>query len=71
MAYQANRENMTPEEQKARNDANNAKNIRNAADVAIASKNPYAMAAGAAVKGADKLTGGKGFTSATGAPISW
>ena len=50
---------MTPEEQKARNDANNAKNIRNAADVAIASKNPYAMAAGAAVKGADKLTGGK------------
>lgn len=59
MAYQANRENMTPEEQKARNDANNAKNIRNAADVAIASKNPYAMAAGAAVKGADKLTGGK------------
>ena len=45
--------------QDERNIKNNAKNIRNAADVAMASKNPYAMAAGAAVKGADKLTGGK------------
>ena len=37
----------------ARSTQNNANNIRNAADVAIASKNPYAMAAGAAVKAAD------------------
>ena len=34
-------------------------NVKNAADIAIASKNPYAMAAGKAVKTADKLTGGK------------
>lgn len=59
MAYQANRESSSPDEEKARNDANNAKNVRNAADVAIASKNPYAAAAGHAIKGADKLTGGK------------
>lgn len=42
-----------------RNIQNNANNLRNAADIAIATKNPYAMAAGAAVKAADKLTGGK------------
>ena len=42
-----------------RSTQNNANNIRNAADVAIASKNPYAAAAGAAVKAADKITGGK------------
>lgn len=38
---------------------NNANNIRNAADVAIATKNPYAAAAGAAVKVADKFSGGR------------
>lgn len=38
---------------------NNANTLRNAADVAIASKNPYAVAIGAGVKAADKLTGGK------------
>lgn len=43
----------------ARNTANNTKNLRNAADVAIASKEPHAAAVGAAIKGADKLTGGK------------
>ena len=43
----------------ARSTANNAKNIRNAADVAIATKHPYAVAAGGIVKGADALTGGK------------
>ena len=47
------------EQATARANANNANNIRNAADVAIASKNPYAMAAGGAVKVADKVTGGK------------
>ena len=46
-------------EEKERADKNNANNIRNAADVAMASKNPYAMAAGGAVKAADKITGGK------------
>lgn len=45
--------------QDERNTKNNTKNIRNAADVAIASKNPYAMAIGGAVKAADKITGGK------------
>ena len=45
--------------QDERNIKNNANNIRNAADVAMASKNPYGMAAGAVVKGADKLTKGK------------
>lgn len=58
MAYQANR-SYDREEEDARSTANNANNIRNAADVAIATKNPYAMAAGAAVKVADKVTGGK------------
>lgn len=38
---------------------NNANNIRNASDVAIASKHPLAMAAGGAVKVADRLTHGK------------
>ena len=47
------------DQETARADANNTKNVRNAADVAIASKNPYAVAAGAAVKAADKVTGGK------------
>lgn len=41
------------------NAENNANNIKNAVEVAIASKNPYAMAAGYAVKGLDKMTGGK------------
>lgn len=68
MAYSANRgdnydASQSYSDQKKAEDArstqNNAKNIRNAADVAIASKNPYAMAAGAAVKAADKITGGK------------
>lgn len=60
MAYQANRgtDNQVKSE-KQRNDENNAKNIKNAADVAIASKNPYAVAAGSAVKAADKITGGR------------
>ncbi len=63
MAYRANRgsydDSSDQEQQDARSNANNARNIRNAADVAIASKNPYAMAAGGAVKAADKITGGK------------
>ena len=57
MAYEANRDDRDYET--ARADANNANTIRNAADVAIASKNPYAMAAGAAVKVGDKITDGK------------
>ena len=59
MAYEANRSG-DPELEKERNDANNANNIRNAADVAIASGNPYAAGAGLAVKGVDAVTGGKG-----------
>lgn len=45
--------------QNQRNAQNNANTIKNAADVAIASKNPYAMAAGGAVKLADKVSGGR------------
>ena len=48
-----------------RDAANNANTINNAADVAIASKNPIAMAAGGAVKAADKLTGGRALQSAS------
>ena len=62
MAYEANREGDQRENQMSqdeRNVQNNANNIRNAAEVAMASGNPYAMAAGAAVKAADKITGGK------------
>ena len=48
MAYQAKR-NDEPTS-KERNRENNAQNIRNAADVAIATKNPYAAAAGGALR---------------------
>ena len=56
-SYRANRKGSTSET--ARADKNNAQNVKNAADIAIASKHPYAVAAGTAVKAADKLTGGK------------
>ena len=62
MAYEANRGMGIEDDKDAqleRDTQNNAKNIRNAADVAIASKNPYAMAAGAGVKIADKISNGK------------
>ena len=52
-------EEEVPKTQDEINAENNANNIKNAADVAIASKNPYAMAAGYAIKGLDKMTGGK------------
>ena len=45
--------------QDQRNAMNNKKNLDNAADVAIATKNPYAVAAGYAYKGLNKLTGDK------------
>lgn len=70
-SYRANR-NGNYSSEKDRANKNNAQNVKNAADIAIASKNPYAMAAGKAVKTADKLTGGKssealgkGLTKAT------
>lgn len=64
-SYQANRQGSNENQSEdQRNAQNNAKNLRNAADVAIASKNPYAMAAGGAVKAADKLTGGKATEAA-------
>ena len=59
MAYQASRNNNAKNKQQERNIENNANNIRNAADVAIASKNPYGVAAGTTIKAADKLTGGR------------
>ncbi len=58
MAYEAKRGN-DQMSQKERNNVNNTNTVKNAADVAMASKNPYAMAAGAAVKAADKVTKGK------------
>lgn len=64
MAYQSDDDYTTSniaEEKKAekrRSDANNAKNISNAADVAIASGEGHAVAIGTAVKGLDKATGG-------------
>lgn len=45
--------------QDERNIKNNANTINNIADVAIASKHPYAVAGGMAVKGLDKITNGK------------
>ncbi len=59
-SYKANRNGSTStNSEKERANKNNAQNVKNAADIAIASKNPYAVAAGTAVKAADKLTGGK------------
>lgn len=46
------------------NAENNANNLRNAAEVAANSSNPYAKAAGHAVKAVDKFTGGKALNKA-------
>ena len=60
MAYQAKRNGEYDLEQQEISSAEkNANNIRNAANVAIATNNPYASAAGYAVKAADKISGGK------------
>lgn len=62
-SYKANRNGNNSSDsnlsEKERANKNNTNNVRNAADVAIASGNPYAVAAGGVVKAADKLTGGK------------
>ena len=57
MAYQAREGDCSQVD--ARNIKNNTKAVNAASEVAIASGNPYAMAAGAAVKAADKVTQGK------------
>ncbi len=63
MAYEAryggNSAEADDEAKLQRDTQNNAKNIRNAADVAIAAGDPIAKAAGGAVKVADKVTKGK------------
>ena len=62
MAYEAKRNNEdidSKDLENERNVDNNAKNIRAGADIAIASKNPYAAAIGGAIKTADKVSGGK------------
>lgn len=62
MAYEAKKEGDQRENQMTqdeRNVQNNVNNIKNAAEVAKASGNPYAVAAGVAVQAADKVTGGK------------
>ncbi|MBQ2946905.1 MAG: C39 family peptidase [Bacilli bacterium] len=48
---------------KQRKIESNANNVRALADMASKTSNPYAKAAGIAVKGADKLTGGKSSES--------
>ena len=58
MSYQARRNGEYTSKEEI-DSAKNANNIKNAANVAIATKNPYAAAAGATVKAADKLTSGK------------
>lgn len=59
-AYKANRNGDSSNlSEKERADKNNAQNVRNVADVAIASGHPVAAAIGGAVKTADKITGGK------------
>lgn len=58
MAYQANRRNNTDPERAAK-DQRNAEAVKKVADVAQHSANPYAKAAGTAVKVGDKLTRGK------------
>ena len=72
MAEEDNNEQDQKELEKERNKANNTKNIRNAADVAIASGHPIASGVGLGVKALDKVTGGKasnalgeGLTTAT------
>lgn len=69
--YKAKSNGLTPEEneqiQKSedeRSTENNANNLRNAANVAMQTKIPHAVATGAIVKGADKLTGGKSSEAA-------
>lgn len=69
--YKAKSNGLTPEEneqiQKSedeRSTENNANNLRNAANVAMQTKIPHAVAVGAIVKGADKLTGGKSSEAA-------
>ena len=58
MAYRANRKNSNDPNREAK-DQRNAEVVKKAADVAQHSANPYAKAAGTAVKVGDKLTGGK------------
>ena len=55
--------NNDKELKKQRNIANNANNVRVAADIASKTNNPYAKAAGLAVKAADKISGGKASES--------
>lgn len=50
---------LSMQEQRERNAQNNAQNLRNAAEVAVASGEAHAVAIGEAVKLADKATGGK------------
>ena len=58
MAYKANRKN-DPRNDNSDNDQRNAEAVQNVADGAQHSANPYAKAAGTAIKVGDKLTGGK------------
>ena len=58
MPEENNKENAV-QAAKQRNIANNTNNVRVAADVATKTANPYAKAAGLAVKATDKMSGGK------------
>ena len=70
--YRAQRDTSSGEGEKTQdqiNAENNANNIMAAAEVASKTANPYAKAAGYAVKGLDKLTGGKS-TQALGSAMN-
>ena len=57
--YEENNEMDAREAAMKRNVANNTNNVRMAAEIASKTSNPYAKAAGTAIKAADKLSGGK------------
>lgn len=59
MAYRANRGSGGTDPERAAKDQRNAEVVKQAADVAQHSANPYAKAAGTAVKVGDKVTGGQ------------
>lgn len=59
MANGVDESELTKAEKRERNAQNNAQNLRNAADVAIASGEAHAVAIGEGVKILDKATGGK------------
>lgn len=69
MAYKARNNRGTSDEALERQNNQNTEMVKNVADAARHSENPYARAAGTAVKVGDKLTGGK-VSNAAGKALS-